>query len=521
MNVVLSSDFINNPWMVFLLVRLLSVLFIQTWFVADEYWQATEIAHHMAFGYGYQTWEWQHGIRSAVYPAIFGFVYRVLHFVKLDYPLLLIELPRVFHAVAFSIGDYHIWKLSKELYSRDSASWTIICLISSWFLEYCAPRTLTSSAETVLTSVALCYYPWKKKQESYSTGYLWLVGAACVVRPTAAILFLPLCLEHLWKSRCKQKLALRYFLTIATVLLLSVGIDSWYYGHLVVVPWRFAHFNVVSGLSSHYGTHPWHWYLTQGIPATLTTHLVPFLLAVVYCPGRHKALLPVCLWSVFAYSCLSHKEFRFLLPVLPLCLCIASDYIAYELSSQSKKADANVVWRAMIILIFLILPNGLALVYLGLVHQRGPIDAINVLRKEIAAHKNPNVLFLMPCHSTPYYSHLHRDVPLRFLTCEPNLKYEVNYTDEADVFEKKPLEWLHQEYGLIEHKLLNSTGESLSKHRSLGDTKPLPTHILLFDVLLEKIEKFVEEHKFYLCHRIYNSLVVDGRRSKYILIFCR
>ncbi|XP_064087057.1 GPI mannosyltransferase 3-like isoform X3 [Macrobrachium nipponense] len=464
--------------MVFLLVRLLSVLFIQTWFVADEYWQATEIAHHMAFGYGYQTWEWQHGIRSAVYPAIFGFMYKVLHFVKLDYPLLLVELPRVIHAVAFSIGDYHTWKLSKELYSRDSASWTIICLISSWFLEYCAPRTLTSSAETVLTSVALCYYPWKKKQESYNAGYLWLVGAACVIRPTAAILFVPLCLEHIWKSRCKQKLGLRYFIIIATVLLLSVGIDSWYYGRLVVVPWRFAHFNIVSGLSSHYGTHPWHWYLTQGIPATLTTHLVPFLLAVVYCPGRHKALLPVCLWSVFAY-------------------------------------------RAMIILIFLILPNGLALVYLGLVHQRGPLDAISVLRKEIASHKNPSVLFLMPCHSTPYYSHLHRDVPLRFLTCEPNLKYEVNYTDEADVFEKNPLDWLYQEYGITEHKLLNRRDESLSKHRSLGDIKPLPTHILLFDVLLEKIDKFLEEHKFHLCHRIYNSLVVDGRRSKYILIFCR
>ncbi|XP_064087065.1 GPI mannosyltransferase 3-like isoform X4 [Macrobrachium nipponense] len=419
--------------MVFLLVRLLSVLFIQTWFVADEYWQATEIAHHMAFGYGYQTWEWQHGIRSAVYPAIFGFMYKVLHFVKLDYPLLLVELPRVIHAVAFSIGDYHTWKLSKELYSRDSASWTIICLISSWFLEYCAPRTLTSSAETVLTSVALCYYPWKKKQESYNAGYLWLVGAACVIRPTAAILFVPLCLEHIWKSRCKQKLGLRYFIII----------------------------------------------------------------------------------------CLSHKEFRFLLPILPLCLCIASDYIAYELSSQSKKAEKNVVWRAMIILIFLILPNGLALVYLGLVHQRGPLDAISVLRKEIASHKNPSVLFLMPCHSTPYYSHLHRDVPLRFLTCEPNLKYEVNYTDEADVFEKNPLDWLYQEYGITEHKLLNRRDESLSKHRSLGDIKPLPTHILLFDVLLEKIDKFLEEHKFHLCHRIYNSLVVDGRRSKYILIFCR
>ena len=35
---------------------------------------------------------------------------------------------------------------------------------------------------------------------------------------------------------------------------------------------------------------------------------------------------------------------------------------------------------------------------------------------------------------------------MRFLTCEPNLKGEEDYLDEADVFEKDPLTWLQQEY---------------------------------------------------------------------------
>jgi phosphatidylinositol glycan class B len=54
-----------------------------------------------------------------------------------------------------------------------------------------------------------------------------------------------------------------------------------------------------------------------------------------------------------------------------------------------------------------------------------------------------SVLFLMPCHSTPHQSHLHReDVNLRFLTCEPNLEGESNYVDEADWFFERPQEWL-------------------------------------------------------------------------------
>jgi len=30
-----------------------------------------------------------------------------------------------------------------------------------------------------------------------------------------------------------------------------------------------------------------------------------------------------------------------------------------------------------------------------------------------------SVLFLTPCHATPYYSALHQNVPMRFLDCTP------------------------------------------------------------------------------------------------------
>lgn len=41
---------------------------------------------------------------------------------------------------------------------------------------------------------------------------------------------------------------------------------------------------------------------------------------------------------------------------------------------------------------------------------------------ERAAAADPNgtsVLFLTPCHATPFYSHLHRSIPMRFLDCSP------------------------------------------------------------------------------------------------------
>lgn len=68
------------------IVRILSVFFVQTWYVPDEYWQSLEVAHKQVFGYGALTWEWQKGIRSYLYPSIFAAVYSVLKFTGLDCP---------------------------------------------------------------------------------------------------------------------------------------------------------------------------------------------------------------------------------------------------------------------------------------------------------------------------------------------------------------------------------------------------------------------------------------------------
>lgn len=71
---------------VILFVRILSVFLVQTWYVADEYWQSVEVAHKQVFGYGALTWEWQRGIRSYLCPSIIAVLYTVLKYTGLDYP---------------------------------------------------------------------------------------------------------------------------------------------------------------------------------------------------------------------------------------------------------------------------------------------------------------------------------------------------------------------------------------------------------------------------------------------------
>lgn len=68
-----------------LALRVLNACLTRTSFQPDEYYQTLEVAHRIAFGYGYETWEWRgDGIRSVLYPGLFVPLYWALGKLGLD-----------------------------------------------------------------------------------------------------------------------------------------------------------------------------------------------------------------------------------------------------------------------------------------------------------------------------------------------------------------------------------------------------------------------------------------------------
>ncbi|XP_060034088.1 uncharacterized protein LOC132534280 [Erinaceus europaeus] len=72
-------------------LRICNCFLVQTSFVPDEYWQSLEVAHHMAFNYGYLTWEWTEGLRGYTYPLFFASIYKILHLFGKDSVQLLVS----------------------------------------------------------------------------------------------------------------------------------------------------------------------------------------------------------------------------------------------------------------------------------------------------------------------------------------------------------------------------------------------------------------------------------------------
>ncbi|XP_077173721.1 GPI alpha-1,2-mannosyltransferase 3 isoform X2 [Paroedura picta] len=401
-----------------------------------------------------------------------------------------IWLPRVAQALLSALADVKLYSFAERLEDGETAKWVCFCQLCSWFTWFCCTRTLTNTMETVLSTLALSYYPMEGSQPGSRLKYLALVALACLVRPTALIPWMPLMLHQLWKEPRKQHLLLHTYLPVGLVTLGgSLIMDRLFFGQWVVVQFNFLQFNVLHNLAAFYGSHPWHWYFSQGLPVILGPHLPFFLHGCFRAPARHGIFLVVILWTVAVYSMLSHKEFRFLYPVLPFCML----FCGHSLRQLNR-------WRRAACT-FLLVANLLPALYTGLVHQRGTLDVMAYLQGLCQpTPSQASVLVLMPCHSTPHYSHLHCQLPLRFLECPPDLTGNAEYMDEADQFYADPQKWLREE-------LPNATS--------------LPTHVVFFNVLEQDLSSFLAAHGYTKAATFFHTHLPQGRTGSHVFVYER
>ncbi|XP_050208020.1 mannosyltransferase APTG1 [Mercurialis annua] len=488
--------------------RIVNALFIQTYFNPDEHWQSLEVAHYIVFGYGHLTWEWKKGIRSYLHPMVFALLYKVLALLGLDTPWFMTKMPRLLQAFFSAVGDLYLYKISHALFNNSVAKWALFCQLANWFMFFCFSRTLSNSLETVLTLVGLYYWPCMRESHPnipvHSRKWGLIVAAlACAIRPTSGIIWVYVGLLELFVTRDRLRfIVLEVFPIGALVLGLSCLLDRLMYGSWVIVPFNFLKFNFLSSGGDYYGTHAWHWYFSQGFTVMLFT-FIPFSIAgSIKC--RHWKFSGLIAWVLILYSLLGHKEFRFVLPVLPIALMF-SGYALSVLERphflDGKRAGSSKTrtrWPSKVgfAVIFLLATNIPMAFYMSLVHQRGTEDAMVYLSKEAQREKVKSILFLTPCHATPYYSTLHFNIPMRFLDCSPS--EERGVPDESDRFMIDPVGFTSE----------------MAKNWSQ------PSHIVLFDSEERLVKDFLVSQSFREIRRFFHAhFKVDRHLQASVVIY--
>ena len=382
-----------------------------------------------------------------------------------------------------------------------------------------------------------------------------LGGLAVSIRFTALAIYIPMGLLlalHRLDADDVSLLSRIYFVLLypcaicgALGIGLGMVVDRYFYGFWTLPILGNFHFNVVLDYADLYGSHDWHWYVTVALPV-VTGLLLPFAIwdlkntiFQLFVPkrkqeavkdsaaatGEHRSrcynnnnLWVLVLSYLIVLSFNAHKEFRYVFPILPLVCLIVGPYLAtfctgidhhHRMDDDNDDGDRSHrqghYSRCKMLLYcgILVIPNLIALLYLGLFHQRGPIavnqwlvqDTVNRLVQSMPVATIPTTrsvagatetvdtqrvntttvqihYFTGECHSTPLHSHLHVPPPLRFFTrtldCSPSCRANPNVECETDQFQRNPVEFLAM---LDELHNNNNNDESVVAKERLEDVE--------------------------------------------------
>ncbi|KAL5120181.1 glycosylphosphatidylinositol anchor biosynthesis [Pleosporales sp. CAS-2024a] len=573
--------------------RILNALTLRTFFQPDEFFQSLEPAWQLAFGDGsqaYITWEWKMQLRSSLHPALFALAYRLAATLagvcRLTLPAraeLLLVTPRLTQAFFAALLDCYTWKLAHKAYGPATRT-----ALAAWF---CSTRTLSNCLETTITTTAIYYWPWhcprpaahgkaadKEKHLASLSALrlsLLLAALACVLRPTNALVWLSVFVPTFWQANnWLRHVLVREILSCGSaVLACSIVSDRLYYGVWTLPPLRFLYFNIAQSLAVFYGKNRPDYYFTEALPLLLTTAL-PFAAIALFraLQAKHLPHSPLssnktattppppvlihdatarrilirlawtCLVTTLAMSLISHKEVRFLYPILPFLHVLAAGPL-----TMTFPANSPLLRKAL--LAFLLLINMTLALFVSLNHQRGVIDVLHHVRHqhELDNHlssfttttapppttiPNTTLAFLMPCHSTPWRSHLvYPSLSAWALTCEPPLHLppaqHPTYTDEANQFYANPPLWLRANMESLD--TIATTSSSSARHWARQDPRfkaayrrPWPHQVVFFAQLEPVLVTVLEGTRYSECWRGRNSLLGhdDWRRRGDVVVWC-
>lgn len=284
----------------------------------DEIFQTQEPAHRLAFGYGVVSWEWRVGARSWVFPAFLAGVMRATEWMGpgsagyrwgIVIVLAVISLTPVWFASSWA----------RQTSGRE-AGIVAAGLSAIWFpLVYFAPKTLTEVIATHLWLPGLyvgAYGQGSERRRMFVAGVCCGL-AACLRMPlTPAALFAAAYFCHFnWRRRTPLVAA---GLILPCVAFGLVDLVTWgqpFHSFLTLF-WV----DVVRGHAALSGTEPWYWYL----PLVARWMLGPLALVALAGFRRNTVLGWITLIILASHSLISHKEMRYIYPIVPLMVTLAA-----------------------------------------------------------------------------------------------------------------------------------------------------------------------------------------------------
>ncbi|KAF8161726.1 alpha-1,6-mannosyltransferase subunit [Mycena galopus ATCC 62051] len=310
--------------------------------------------------------------------------------------------------------------------------------LAAYLLIDRAPNTLRPSQRSVTVSIAL------------------LVFSAVVFRAELAALAAALVLQSIFSGYISFR---RAFVVGAISSLVSiastVSVDSYFWGQSYLWPeWQSIYFNVVEGKSADWGTSPAHAYVTSHLPKLLLSALPLSLFAAFSSsPKRLLSLVFPSAVLVGAMSAIGHKEWRFVVYIVPMWNVIAARGMSAMVSQRKSSLLGRVLFLAASGALLANLGATALLTAAGMRNYPGGA-AMAILNSRASADGpvNAHLSNLALQSGASLFTHVHAPPYPPFLAPSPNASWVYDKTDNPASF----AEYTHV------------VGESASPKKDLG-----------------------------------------------------
>ncbi|KIP11676.1 glycosyltransferase family 22 protein [Phlebiopsis gigantea 11061_1 CR5-6] len=236
-----------------------------------------------------------------------------------------------------NVAGFAYWRRSvADRYGRKTSLLFVLITICQFHLPFWMGRTLPNMFALLPVNIALCKL-WKRAKNAtkptpaaIDIAIALMVFSGVVFRAEVAILLASTVAQILLSGWAPLKRVIKVGLISAAVsIVLTVIVDSYFWQQWPLWPELYGlYFNVIQGKSSEWGVSPFYAYFTTHLPKLLLASL-PLVLIGAITDHRIRSLLIPSISFVFLLSFLGHKEWRFLVYVIPVFNVAAAQGAAY------------------------------------------------------------------------------------------------------------------------------------------------------------------------------------------------
>ncbi len=334
------SNNINTKWFIFfgLILHFIAAYFTVGYYNSDEHFQVIGPLEKLLGIENKLAWEFNYRIRSWVHPYFYFVITKFLYNLNIVNPFIIVFILKLVTSIIGFVSITYLYNHVKFKFNIDNNLSKII-IYTFWFYAFLHARTSSENLSISFLIFGMILFDKFISNDKYKEKYLLSVisgmclGLSMVLRYqiVLSVFFIFLWFLLTKFNYINFKYVILNSLIIIFVLLSSLIVDYFGYGFYNNTFYQFYHANFVSKWFASFGKEPWWYHLKLYLEGFFPPINIIILISILFFWLKEfkNIITFITLPVIIILSILTHKELRFLFPIL----IFAPFFISYLFSN--------------------------------------------------------------------------------------------------------------------------------------------------------------------------------------------